>query len=191
MGYSGYQSGGSLLAMYYPDVFELSLARVVDIEPGQDNPEIAIVIPDRELRKITGRVVSAKGKVPIRGAHITLTRKVGETLPFLSDPNRSDPTIFSDDKGEWGFEQLPKGTYEIKVEPNNGGYDDRENVYGYSMSNSNGAGRHTPKKGSSSPERFRRSLLTARTLQASLSNSRQAGVSRARSHWMARSFRSQ
>lgn len=147
VGYSGYQSGGSLLAIYYPDVFELSLAQVVDIELGEDNPEIAIVIPDRELRKITGKVVSAKGKVPIRGARITLTRKVGENVAILSDPKRSDPTIFSDDKGEWGFEQLPKGTYEIKVEPNGGGYDDRENVYGFSMSNSNGYGGYTPKKG--------------------------------------------
>ena len=88
LGYTRGVDSGSLLTMYYPDVFVLSLARVVDIELGQDSPEIAIVIPDRDLRKITGKVVSAKGKIAVRGAWLNLIRKDG-TGPVFAQRIRS------------------------------------------------------------------------------------------------------
>lgn len=128
---------GSLLTMYYPDVFELSLAKVVEVELGQGDPEISIVIPDRELYAISGKVISAKDAKPFRNISLVLTSK--NDAPSGSDDTPGvQITVFTDEKGEWSFSDLPKGTYEIDVEGTTVAFDRQFGVYGSNSGNSNG-----------------------------------------------------
>jgi hypothetical protein len=59
---SGYNSfedslfgGGSLLTMFYPDVFTTEKAQTVSVVAGQEQSEINITIPDRELYAAVGQ----------------------------------------------------------------------------------------------------------------------------------------
>lgn len=137
-------AASSLLNVYYPDVFDIAKAQVVDLNFGQENPELTIMIPDRTLHKISGQVVAVKGKVPIKNARVTLKRK-GDTVSSLFDNlYRSPISVNTDEKGNWNFSQLPKGTYELQAETSSasildektGVYDSSPNYYG---SNTNSA----------------------------------------------------
>jgi hypothetical protein len=108
--------GDSLLSMYYPDASDISLAKLVEIKLGEESPEITIVIPDRDVYKISGRLVALKGQIPFRGADLKLRRKPDPANRVVDEGSRFEVIVRTDDDGNWAFEQLPKGNYEIVVE---------------------------------------------------------------------------
>jgi hypothetical protein len=127
----------SFLTVYYPDISDPAQAQTVDIELGQEHPEINILIPDRALRKLEGKVVSGKEGAPLKNVRLYLKRK-GERAgrSFPGGANKQQDTT-SDEKGIWRFEQLPPGTYEIAAEPPSESEYDYEITYGSNSANSN------------------------------------------------------
>ena len=68
--------------------------------------------------------------------------------PDQSLPNESDRrtiSISSDENGNWSFEQLPKGSYEISVDPYTSSFNQRMNVYGGNMGSNHAYG-YDPKR---------------------------------------------
>lgn len=105
----------SLLTMYYPDVFETEKAEIINVVPGQEIPDINVVIPDRNLYRVEGKVISAKTKQPIAEAKITIKR-VGDDSASFFDFERMRQAISTNQQGVWDFKDLPKGTYKLTVE---------------------------------------------------------------------------
>lgn len=105
----------SLLTMYYPDVFETEKAEIINVVPGQEMHDINVVIPDRSLYRVEGKVISAKTKQPIAEAKITIKR-VGDNSASFFDFERMRQAISTNQQGVWDFKDLPKGTYKLTVE---------------------------------------------------------------------------
>ena len=105
----------SLLTMYYPDVFETEKAEIINVVPGQEQYDINIIIPDRNLYRIEGKIISAKTKLPIAGAKITI-KKVGDNTASIFNIERMQHGNSSDEQGFWDFSDLPKGTYKLSIE---------------------------------------------------------------------------
>lgn len=122
---------GSFMTMYYPDVFELEKAESITIGYGQEQSEMNITIPDRELYTIEGKIVSAKDKLPIRNAKIIL-KKEGEDTPtsIFGPEERLQQSVDSDERGVWHFKELPKGKYKLVVEAMYSEFDAASKVYG-------------------------------------------------------------
>jgi len=140
--------GSSLLNVYYPDVFEIAKAQVVELNLGQENPELTITIPDRTLHKISGQVVSAKGKVPFKNARVSIKRKDDPVKSLFDNLDRTPIQVITDEKGNWSFEQLPKGTYEVRAETMNASVlDEKTGVYdggSYSYGSNTNTASRTP-----------------------------------------------
>lgn len=133
----------SFLTVYYPDIFDPAQAQTVDVELGQEHPEIGIVIPDRALRKIEGKVVGGKDETPLKNVRLYLKRQGGrDSGSALPSANKTQDTT-SDEEGQWEFAQLPPGTYELIAEPPSTSEYDYESSYG---SNSNSGPRQKKEK---------------------------------------------
>ena len=120
--YSGFESlfgGSSLLTIFYPDSLTTEKAQMVNVAAGQEQSEINIYIPDRDLFTVTGKVVNAKDKSPIKNATISL-KKVGENVISLFDDfGRRQQSDSTDEQGNFNFKEMPKGTYTLVIEPSN------------------------------------------------------------------------
>ena len=126
-GYGGFEEalfgGSSLLTMFYPDVLSTEKAQRVNVVAGQEQPEINIYLPDRDLYTVAGRVVNAKDKSPVGNVRIAL-KKIGEnTASIFDEMGRRQQGSSSDEQGVWNFKELPKGTYTLLIEPPNSQYD--------------------------------------------------------------------
>jgi hypothetical protein len=124
----------SFLTVYYPDFFDPAQAQTVDVELGQEHPEIGIVIPARALRKIEGKVVGGKDEGPLKNVRLYLKRQ-DRGRSALGTANHPQDTT-SDEEGNWEFEQLPPGTYELGAEPPSTSEYDYDGSYASNSSNS-------------------------------------------------------
>lgn len=122
----------SFLTVYYPDILDPAQAQTIDVELGQEHPEIGIVIPDRALRKIEGKVVGGKDEGPLKNVRLYLKRQ-DDSRSALRSANQPQDTT-SDEEGNWEFEQLPPGIYDLVAEPASTSEYDYEGLY---ESNSN------------------------------------------------------
>lgn len=142
--------GNSLLTMFYPDVFTTEKAQTVSVLAGQEQSEINITIPDRELYAVAGKIVSGKDKSPIENARIQIKRVGDNTASIFDELGKMQQTNSSDEQGNWNFKELPKGTYNLVVEPPYAGsYQDDPEAYmnnpGAYASNRNKNPNATPK----------------------------------------------
>jgi Carboxypeptidase regulatory-like domain len=121
----------SFLTMFYPDVFDSEKAQIINLVLGQETTEINLVIPNRELHKIEGKVIAGKDKLPIKNAKITLKR-VGDktTLPFGEE--RLSQYSTTDDEGKFAFKEIPAGTYRATIVAQNSQFDEKKQIYGSS-----------------------------------------------------------
>jgi 5-hydroxyisourate hydrolase-like protein (transthyretin family) len=118
--------GSSLLTMFYPDVFTTEKAQIVNLVAGQEQSEINIYIPERDLFTVEGKVINSKDKTPISNVSISL-KKVGEnTVSLFDDFGRRQQSGSSDEQGNFNFKEMPKGTYTLVIEPSNYNYEDGE-----------------------------------------------------------------
>ena len=116
--------GSSLLTMFYPDVFTTEKAQIVNLVAGQEQSEINIYIPERDLYTVEGRVINSKDKTPVSNVSISL-KKVGEnTVSLFDDFGRRQQSGSSDEQGNFNFKEMPKGTYTLVIEPSNNNYED-------------------------------------------------------------------
>jgi len=124
----------SMVTAFFKDVTEKDKAELLKLELGQEHPEINIVLPERELRKLSGKVVAAKDKLPIRNAQVSIKREgddsSDESLAGPYGPGSTKIT-YSNGKGEWEYVDLPQGKYTITIKADNSEFDDTAKAYGY------------------------------------------------------------
>lgn len=147
----------SLLTMFYPDAFETEKAQVVNLALGQEQTEINLVIPDRSLHRIEGKVIAAKDKSPVKNARIHLKRVGDNTVSIFDEFDRRQQTGASDDAGKWDFKELPKGKYTVVVEPSDARYsEDGDHMGGGSMTSMNTT--TSQKNAAPAPPKFARKM---------------------------------
>ncbi|HRI03900.1 MAG TPA: carboxypeptidase-like regulatory domain-containing protein [Pyrinomonadaceae bacterium] len=122
--------GSSMLNVFYDNAFDQEKAQKINLQLGQDLGEINIIIPDRELHSIEGKLVAAKDKLPIRNAKLTIKRADDETTEERGVFPKIPQVAYTDGKGIWRFNELPKGTYKIVAEPENSDFDAKDQAYG-------------------------------------------------------------
>lgn len=123
--------GSSMLNVFYDNALDQEKAQKINLQLGQDLSEINIIIPDRELHSIEGKLVAAKDKLPIRNAKLTIKRADDETTEERGIFPKIPQVVYTDGKGIWRFNELPKGTYKIVAEPSNSDFDAKDQAYGY------------------------------------------------------------
>jgi hypothetical protein len=123
--------GFSMVTVFFQDAFDKTKAQILTVEFGQELVEINIVIPDRGLHSVEGKVVSAKDKLPIRNARLSIQR-VGDEAAEEERYGRNRQVSYSADEGEWKFVELPAGRYKLTVEAENSEFDEAAKAYGVS-----------------------------------------------------------
>ncbi len=122
--------GSSLLNVFYDNAFDQEKAQKINLQLGQDLSEINITIPDREIHSIEGKLVAAKDKLPVRNAKLTIKRADDETTDERSIFPKIPQVVYTDGKGMWRFNELPKGTYKIVAEPISSEFNAKDQAYG-------------------------------------------------------------
>jgi hypothetical protein len=127
----------SLLTMFYPDVFETEKAQVINLQLGQEASEINVVIPNRELHNIEGKVIAGKDKLPIKNARIILKRVGDTTSNLFGDEGRNNISASTNDEGKFSFKEIPAGNYKATIEAQNSFFDEKKQIYGSNSSYNN------------------------------------------------------
>lgn len=132
----------SFLTMFYPDVFDSEKAQLINLALGQETIEINLVIPNRELHKIEGKIIAGKDKLPIKNAKITLKR-VGDKTAMPFGDERLSQNSTTDDEGKFAFKEMPAGIYRATIVAQNSQFDEKKQIYG-SSSNTDGYAANAP-----------------------------------------------
>lgn len=123
----------SMVTYFFENALDKNDAQVLTVAFGQEHPEINMVLPARGLHALVGKVVAAKGKLPVKNARLYLKRE-GDDVGGQLGPERRQYSL-SDEKGAWRFNELPKGKYKVIVEAENSELDEEKQVYGINGSN--------------------------------------------------------
>lgn len=107
---------GSLIRTFHPDANDVKNAAVLRVEPGQELSEINVIIPERSLFNIEGKIVAKGTQNPIAGARINILRK-DATVSFFDRVEAENGEITSGSQGEWKLKEFPAGTYTVVVTP--------------------------------------------------------------------------
>lgn len=110
----GFAAAGSFLITYYPDANAPENAASVKVSLGQEQDDINIIIADRELHKISGKVIARSDKSPVKGATVILKKKGNKIKSIFTEKEVNN--IRTDEQGNWSFQELPDGVYTITVE---------------------------------------------------------------------------
>lgn len=116
-----FASGDALVAVYYPNAFEVEKAQSVPVITGQEMYDVNLTIPDRRLYRIEGKIISAKDKTPLEGARLKVTKSKETVVSIFGPMSKNGPNSQTDENGNWSFNELPPGTYQLLVEPDNYG----------------------------------------------------------------------
>src|SRR5207244_9018102 len=92
-------------------------AQIVNVELGWEQFEINVVIPNHNLYRMEGKIVAGKDKTPMKGAAVYLKRKGEDSVSIFNEIGGTQHNSMTDDEGKWSFKELPKGTYQVVVEP--------------------------------------------------------------------------
>ena len=122
--------GSSMLTVFFENAFDQEKAQKITLQLGQELSETNIIIPDRELHSIEGKLVAAKDKLPIRNAKLTIKQADDETSDERSLFAKTPQVSYTDGKGMWRFNELPKGSYKITVEAASSDFDVKDQAYG-------------------------------------------------------------
>jgi hypothetical protein len=124
---------GSLVSTFFENALTPDTAEIITVQVGQEMSEVNLVIPDRELHSLEGRLIAAKDKLPIRRAKLTIRRVGDEKAVSMFGElagSRFGQAASTDEKGNWKFTELPKGTYQITAEAVNSEFDAKDRAYG-------------------------------------------------------------
>jgi hypothetical protein len=106
----------SQLRTYYPDVSEISEAKLLEIAVGGQQEGINITIPERKLFELSGTVISKADKKPVVSANINFERINGKEL-LVGAYRVFSRTISTNAAGEWTVKNLPAGNYRVQIFP--------------------------------------------------------------------------
>lgn len=112
-GLNNFQTG-SELKTYYGNVSDIDEANSVQIYLGQEQTGIDIVVPNRQLFRISGSVVAKNTNQPLSNIEVSFV-KLEEKRPDYgySQGNRTEV----DKQGNWAFKEMPKGKYYLRFSP--------------------------------------------------------------------------
>ncbi len=129
-GYGALLGGiGSMVSVFFENAFRPADAQAIKLQLGQEVSEVNIVIPDRALHSVSGKVVAAKDRLPVRGATLRI-KILGDTTAQMPEELRLEQTVTTDGEGKWQFRELPKGKYQVTVEPGSSEFDPKAQAYG-------------------------------------------------------------
>jgi hypothetical protein len=115
--------GQQLLMTFHPSATSPKDASVVKVEAGDERGDIDIVIPERELRTVTGVVRGRLDRRPVANARVSIVRRddevsaVGGRDAYLSMNGSSQNVATTDSEGFWQFKEIPDGPYTVYVKP--------------------------------------------------------------------------
>lgn len=112
-------ASGSIVSAYFPDSADAEKAQLVNVEFGAEAFDINVVLPNHELRRISGKVVAGKDKKGVKNATISLKRKGETEASIFNQFGSRGQAGMTDDDGNWSFKELPKGEYQLIIEPSN------------------------------------------------------------------------
>lgn len=103
----------SILRTYYPEGENSKDAREMEILPGQEQTGIDIVMPERRLFTLSGKIVKKSDGKPIENFMVSFYR-LGERDELVLE-SRTSTSTFVNKIGEWTLKGLPKGKYRISI----------------------------------------------------------------------------
>lgn len=106
----------SMVSTYYPNTEDVKKAEVLKIELGQEQTEVNITIPERDLRNLSGTVVNKATRAPVKNARVSLKSNDDVNSLFASMPEFGAKNE-TDAQGRWSYKELPAGKYTLTVEP--------------------------------------------------------------------------
>lgn len=105
-----------LLTTFYPSASSPRAAEAVTVRAGEEQSEINVLIPDRELRSLAGVVRTARGGRPLREARVSVVprdEQGGSARPFFDMLGAAT----TDAEGRWRLREIPDGLYTLYVDP--------------------------------------------------------------------------
>lgn len=109
------------LMTFHPSATGADDATAVTLGPGDEHEGVNIVIPERELRELSGLVRSRRDGRPIAGARVTILRKTeggAHAESEYTSYGATQPNVTkTDGDGRWRLREIPDGPYTIHVKP--------------------------------------------------------------------------
>ena len=114
--------GQQLLTTFHPSSTSAKEAAVVKVAAGEERNDVDVRIPERELRAVSGVVVTRRERRPLARARVTIVRRddpVGapemSLMTALGGSTLNGTT--TDEDGRWRFTEIPDGPYTLSVKP--------------------------------------------------------------------------
>lgn len=105
-------SADALAVTYYGGTTNVADALKLQVERQSELTDIDITLPDLTPHAIRGSVIAKLDRIPLPGATIALRMK--EQPDWL---DRGARQITTNDQGQWVVEDVPDGTYILKISP--------------------------------------------------------------------------
>lgn len=103
----------SILRTYYPEGENSKTAKEMEVLPGQEQAGIDIILPERRLFTLSGRIAKKKDGTPLGNFSVNFY-PISERDPRVADSFTGNATA-SNKNGEWTLKGLPKGKYRITI----------------------------------------------------------------------------
>lgn len=103
----------SIFKTYYPEGENSKDARELEILPGQEQTSIDIILPERRLFGISGKIVRKGSNEPLSNFSVNFS-KISDRDELVAEFNSSSPAV-SNKAGEWALKSLPAGKYRISI----------------------------------------------------------------------------
>ncbi|MCD9188767.1 MAG: carboxypeptidase-like regulatory domain-containing protein [Pyrinomonadaceae bacterium] len=107
------QEQSSLLRTYYPEGESSKKAKEIEVAPGQEQTDINIILPERQLFDLTGKIVSKKDRQPLENFTVNFYKQTDLDTGLVS--NYEAGSINANKLGDWTMKNLPKGKYKVTV----------------------------------------------------------------------------
>lgn len=109
-----------LLTTFHPSASRPRDAEAVKVEAGDEREDVNIVIPDRELRTLSGVVRTRHGGRPVENATVVIARRDDDSAliagaSFYAAQSRNG--VKTDRQGRWQLRDIPDGAYSLFVTP--------------------------------------------------------------------------
>lgn len=109
--------GNSFLSVFYPDKFDVASAQTIMVDYGTEATNIDLIIPSRNLFRVSGTIVSRKDKSPVK-ARVSIQRAENDnTFSLFNEIGKRMQGAQTDEQGSFSFKELPKGKYKLVIEP--------------------------------------------------------------------------
>lgn len=112
---------GSVSRTYYPEGDMSKGAKEIELQLGQEQSGVDIMIPDRQRFTLSGKIIRKRDSEPLEKFNVTFVN-LTQADPTVLEYGGGGMAINSNKAGEWAVRNLPKGKYRFTVSQ---GYIDR------------------------------------------------------------------